>query len=219
MPSSIDSAALQPFLQVLAYSIIFLIGGAIAGKYFVQMKIDKAKLDNKTFLYALAFLFLYAYIAEFIGLSSIVGAFLAGMLLAQSRHAGEIDSRSLSIELIFTPIFFISLGMLVDVPSLAQFFWPIMVLSILAILTKFIGCGAGALLSKLSRHDSTLVGVGMAPRGEVALIIAVFGLSAGILTSSEYSIICAMAFLTTIAMPPVLNHLLKNKISKGGAPA
>lgn len=220
MPSAIDSTALEPFLQVLAYSVIFLIGGALAGKYFVQMKIDKAELTNKTFLYALAFVFLYAYIAEFIGLSSIVGAFLAGMLLAQSRHVKEIDSRSLSMELIFTPIFFISLGMLVDVPSLGQFFWPIMLLSALAILSKFIGCGIGAFLSKLNGHDSTLVGVGMAPRGEVALIIAVFGLSGGILNSAEYSIICAMAFITTVAMPPVLHALLNNnKTAKGGAPA
>ena len=220
MPSAIDSAALEPFLSVLAYSVIFIIGGAIAGKYFVQMKIDKAELNNKTFLYALAFVFLYAYIAQFIGLSGIVGAFLAGMLLAQSRHASEIDSRSLSIELIFTPIFFISLGMLVDVPALAQFFWPIVILSALAILAKFIGCGAGALLAKLSRHESALVGVGMAPRGEVALIIALFGLSAGVLDSAQYSIICAMAFLTTVAMPPVLYHLLNNnQTAKGGTPA
>ncbi len=223
MPTSLDAAALEPFAMVIIYSAVFLIGGSIVGKYFVEKKVNVMKINDKTLLYVFSFVFLYAYIAEFIGLSSIVGAFLAGVLLNYSKNAQEINERSQALELIFTPVFFISLGMLVDVNAVAEFFWPIIVISIIAVVTKLGGCGIGAFFSGLSKRDSTLVGIGMCPRGEVALIIAVFGLSAGALTIPEYSIITAMAFITTIIVPPIFQRLIKKKpeeaTAKGGAPA
>ena len=215
IPTSLDAAALEPFITVLVYAFIFLLGGSIVGKYFVEKKINVLKINEKTLLYVFSFVFLYAYIAEFIGLSSIVGAFLAGVLLNYSNHAEEIDRRTRSLELIFVPVFFISLGMLVDVGSVLQFFWPILLISIIAVLTKLVGCGLGAFISKLNARDSALVGFGMSPRGEVALIIALFGLSSGALSIPEYSIISAMAFITTIIVPPVFQRIL----SKGGISA
>lgn len=215
IPSTLDAAALEPFITVLVYAFVFLLGGSVVGKYFVERKVNVLKVNEKTLLYVFSFVFLYAYIAEFIGLSSIVGAFLAGVLLNYSKHQEEIDRRSRSLELLFVPVFFISLGMLVDVPSVIQFFWPILLLSVIAVLTKLIGCGLGAAVSKLDAKESALVGFGMSPRGEVALIIAVFGLSSGALSVPEYSVISAMAFITTIIVPPVFQRLL----SRGGAPA
>jgi Kef-type K+ transport system membrane component KefB len=134
------------------------------------------------------------------------------VLLNYSQHASEIDRRTRSLELIFIPVFFISLGMLVDVGSVIQFFWPIIIISAIAVLTKLVGCGLGAFASKLNARESALVGFGMSPRGEVALIIALFGLSSGALSIPEYSIISAMAFLTTIIVPPIFHKL----IPKGG---
>lgn len=215
MPTSLDAAALEPFITVLVYAFIFLLGGSIVGKYFVENKINVLQINDKTLLYVFSFVFLYAYIAEFIGLSSIVGAFLAGVLLNYSKNSEEIDRRTRSLELIFVPVFFISLGMLVDVGAVATFFWPILLISIIAVITKLVGCGIGAFASKLSAKESALVGFGMSPRGEVALIIALFGLNSGALSIPEYSIISAMAFITTIIVPPVFGRLL----SKGGAPA
>ncbi|MBD3397645.1 hypothetical protein GF412_00730 [Candidatus Micrarchaeota archaeon] len=211
LPTSLDAAALEPFATVLIYAFIFLLGGSIVGKYFVDKKVNVLKVREKTLLYVLAFVFLYAYIAEFIGLSSIVGAFLAGVLLNYSKHAEEIDRRTRSLEIIFIPVFFISLGMLVDVGAVMEFFWPIILISVIAVLTKLVGCGIGAFASKLNARESALVGFGMSPRGEVALIIAVFGLSSGALTIPEYSIISAMAFITTIIVPPVFSRLVAGR--------
>ncbi|MCP4646651.1 MAG: cation:proton antiporter [bacterium] len=215
IPTSMDAAALEPFITVLVYAFIFLLGGSIVGKYFVEKKVNVVKINEKTLLYVLSFVFLYAYIAEFIGLSSIVGAFLAGVLLNYSKHAEEIDRRTRSLELIFIPVFFISLGMLVDVGSVIQFIWPILIISAIAVFTKLTGCGLGAFFSKLNVRNSALVGFGMSPRGEVALIIAVFGLNSGALSIPEYSIISAMAFITTIIIPPIFQRL----VPKGGASA
>jgi len=223
MPTSMDAAALEPFILVLISAIVFLIGGSIVGKYFVEKKVNVLKVNDTTLLYVFSFVFLYAYIAEFIGLSSIVGAFLAGVLLNYSKNAKEINERSQALELIFVPVFFISLGLLVDVNAVAEFFWPIIIISIIAIITKLGGCGIGAFFSGLSKRDSTLVGIGMSPRGEVAMIIAVFGLGAGALTIPEYSVITAMAFITTIIVPPIFQRLIKKEPKeatvKGGAPA
>jgi Kef-type K+ transport system membrane component KefB len=215
IPTSLDAAALEPFISVLVYAFIFLLGGSIVGKYFVENKINVLKINEKTLLYVFSFVFLYAYIAEFIGLSSIVGAFLAGVLLNYSKNSEEIDRRTRSLELIFVPVFFISLGMLVDIASVLEFFWPILLISAIAVLTKLGGCGFGALACKFNAKESALVGFGMSPRGEVALIIALFGLNSGALSIPEYSIISAMAFITTVIVPPFFSRI----VSKGGASA
>jgi Kef-type K+ transport system membrane component KefB len=220
LPSSLDAAALEPFVSVIIYAVIFLAGGSLVGRYFVRKKVDIMKITEKTLLYVFAFVFLYAYIAEFIGLSSIVGAFLAGVLLNYSRNADEISEQSRSLELLFTPVFFISLGMLVDIGAVLSFIWPILILSAVAIATKVAACGLGALASGLGKAESMIVGFGMAPRGEIALIIAVFGLSSGALSVSEYSVISAMAFLTTIAVPFVFSAMIQKPCElRRGAPA
>ncbi|MDD2655890.1 MAG: cation:proton antiporter [Candidatus ainarchaeum sp.] len=209
MPSSFDPAALQPFGLTLASAIVFMVGGVYAGKWFIGARIDKKEMSDKRFLYALAFVFFYAYFAEFIGLSSIVGAFLAGLMLNYSRHREEIEKRSYALEILFTPIFFISLGMLVDVPSLYQYAVPILLITVIAIITKVLGCGLGAFLTGFKQNNAALIGIGMSPRGEVALIVALIGFTAGALTQSEYSIISAMAFLTAIVTPPLMAPFLK----------
>lgn len=212
LPATLDPAALQPFALIVASAAIFMVGGVYAGRYFIKTRIDKKEMSDKRFLYSLAFVFFYAYFAEFIGLSSIVGAFLAGLLLNYSRHKEEIEKRSYALEILFTPIFFISLGMLVDVPSLYQYAVPILLITIIAIITKVIGCGLGAFFTGFRKNESALIGIGMSPRGEVALIVALIGLTAGALTQSEYSIISAMAFLTAVVTPPLMAPLLKRAV-------
>ncbi|NYZ77136.1 cation:proton antiporter [Candidatus Micrarchaeota archaeon] len=165
----------------------------------------------------MAFMLFFGYAAEIIGLSAIVGAFLAGIILNRSRHYEALEEKTYGLELIFMPIFFISLGMLVDVNALGVFFVPILVITAIAMVTKIIGCGAAALGAKLSFNESLIVGVGMMPRAEVALIIAAIGLSKGMLSAAEYSVISAMALLTAFIAPPLLVRLLeksgKDKIS------
>jgi len=202
--------SIGPLVMTFVSAAVFLVGSVLAGDYFIRY-LDRKEMSPRRFLLVLALMLMYAYVAEYIKLSAIVGAFLAGVILNRSRHIKEIEEKTYGLELLFMPIFFITLGMLVDVNALAEFAVPILVLSVLAILSKVIACGAASLWAKLSTKESLMIGIGMAPRGEVALIVASIGLTTNILSASQYSIISAMALLTTFAVPPLLGRLVKQK--------
>lgn len=210
---SSGSADFVSILPVVANTAIFLAGGVLAGNYFVKNFIDRNPFDSKNLLVILSFAFVYSYIAEYIGLSGIVGAFLAGIILNSSRHREGIDNGTRGMELIFAPIFFISLGMLVDVPALGKFLVPIIIITAIAIVSKLVGCGLGGLAIRLKPLESAIVGIGMVPRGEVALIVGLIGLTKGVIDSEQYTVIAAMAFLTALLMPFMMQPLLK-KVEK-----
>jgi len=199
-----------PLMLTLIAAATFLFGIVFAGDYFVRY-LDRKEMSARRLLLVFAFMLFAAYIAEFIKLSAIVGSFLAGVILNKSRHIRYIEDNTFSLELLFMPIFFITMGMLVDVNALIYSFVPIVIITIIAIITKLAGCGAAALAARLNLLESFAVGLGMAPRGEVALIIAAIGLTAGALNQTEYSVISMMALLTTFVAPLALSAMLRNE--------
>jgi len=86
--------------------------------------------------------------------------------------------------------------------------WFVLVLSAVAILTKVIGCGIPAIIQRMSFRDSMIVGIGMVPRGEVAMIIALIGLNQNLINQSTYSALILMSLLTTIIPPLILRNRL-----------
>ncbi|MFH1199687.1 MAG: cation:proton antiporter [Candidatus Micrarchaeota archaeon] len=219
VPSALTVEALAPLGVVLATAAVFVIGGIKLGQFIVSRyftDVTNETFSNKTFLLALAFLLLYAYVAEVVGLSAIVGAFIAGITLNYSPVIKKINELMAPLEMLFTPIFFISLGMFVDVAAIPGEIVPILAITAIAILAKVIGCGGAALLGGAGKKDALIVGIGMVPRGEIALIIGLYGLTATIngiqaITPAEYTIISAMAFITTIIVPPVLQKMVAVK--------
>jgi len=220
IPSSFDAAALLPLITTLAIALLFLIGGIQIGLFVVRKyfnKITEENFSNRTFLVALAFLLMYAYVAEVIGLSAIVGAFIAGVTLNYSKIVHKINELMAPLEMLFTPIFFISLGMFVDITAVGEFWLPILIISVIAVATKFIGGGLAAKFMGVSTKDSMIVGVGLVPRGEIALIIGLYGLTATtasgepVLTVAQYTVISAMAFITTIIVPVMLQKIIASK--------
>ncbi len=205
---SSGGGSLLPLVSTGASAAVFLLGSVFAGDHFVRY-LDRKEMSPRRFMMVLAFMLLYAYVAEFISLSAIVGAFMAGVILNRSRHHEEIVDKTYGLEVLFMPIFFISLGVLVDVNALAAFAVPIVILTIIAVLAKILSCGGAALLAKLKPKEALAVGVGMAPRGEVALIVASLGLTSSVLNPAEYSVISAMALLTTFVAPPMLSRILR----------
>ena len=203
---------------VAATAFVFIAGGILLGRFLVLNYFDPMISGNSKkmgFLAMLACLLFYAYVAEFIGLSAIVGAFVAGIAMNYGRKVGELKEMFFPLEALFTPVFFISLGLLIDVNALAANIMPILAITLIAIATKIIGCGAGALLTGSRQKEALAIGVGMVPRGEIALIIALYGLTAltpsgvPVLGAAEYAIIASMAFLTTIVAPPLLSMAAK----------
>jgi Kef-type K+ transport system membrane component KefB len=212
-PTGLDPATLYPFLTVLAMAGVYIVGGILMGQYLVRKLFngeEKEEISKTTFLGVLVYLLAYSYVAEIIGLSAIVGAFLAGVTLNYSKLIHKIVKLFYPLEALFTPIFFVSLGMYVDINALFSNLEPIIIITIIAVLTKIIACGFATKATGGNYRDSLIVGLGMVPRGEVALIIGFYGLTtltaAGqpILTNAEYAIIASMAFLTTVIIPPLL---------------
>ena len=206
---------------VVAKAALFLgIGGYIGVKYLRALleRLDEKPIVRKypefLFIFAMMVAFLYAMCAELVGLSGIVGAFIAGVSLSgvKLKYSRNIQEGAEYLHVIFASIFFVSLGIIADIhaltPSLALFLG---VITVVAIATKLIGCGLPARLMGMSRDDSLIVGFGMSPRGEVAMIVALIGLTAGIIEQGIYVAIVLMSLLTTIVTPIVFRGwLLRN---------
>ena len=165
------------------------------------------------FMNALAFAFLYAMVAELIGLSAIVGAFIAGVACRDVSLCHSKDPREGAefLQVIFGAIFFVSLGIIVDLHELtAAVAVLVVVVSVVAMLTKLAGCSIPARLVWYSWHDAAVIGFGMAPRGEVAMIVALIGLNAGVIGQDIFITVIMMSLITTVITPIVFqNWLLK----------
>jgi Kef-type K+ transport system membrane component KefB len=203
-------------LLIAFKAVAFLVIGGLIGYFLINKlvrTVDRTKIAMKypefVFIMALMFAFSYALLAELLGLSAIVGAFIAGVSLEGIflKHSKSYHEGTEYLYIIFASIFFVSLGVLVNLKEMTI---PILifslVLTIVAIITKLIGCGVPGLFQKLGLKDALALGFGMSPRGEVAMIVALLGLSAGYIGQDVYISIVIMSLLTTIITPIVLRN-------------
>jgi len=203
---------------LLGTALAFLAVGMAVGLYFfrkviVRIQVEGMKLGLKHggFIIAMAVTFLYAFVAEVIGLSAVVGAFLAGSLFSTTPLRDDFTEGAGYLGAVFTPIFFISLGLQANLPlaggSSALLIFGA-VLTVAAILTKVAGCGIPARLLRMTRHESESVGWGMTPRGEVGLIVALSALTAGVIKESLFSIIVVVMIFVSILPAPLFKRSL-----------
>jgi Kef-type K+ transport system membrane component KefB len=150
-----------------------------------------------------------AALSAIIGLAAIIGAFLAGMVVGESSERHALEAELAPVAAFFTPFFFAFIGAQVDLVALANPESIILLLGItaLAVGSKFIGAFVGALGQ--GRARATLIGWGMIPRGEVGIVVAGLGLSAGAIDSATYSVVVGMAIITTLMVPPLLPLLVR----------
>ncbi len=218
---ALGSFSFMSTFVIVLKAVIFLVGGSYIGYKFLSRlieKVDHTRIAHKypefVFIFAMMIAFFYAMIAELIGLSSIVGAFIAGVSLegAVIMKSKSYKEGAEYLHIIFASIFFISLGILADFHAITSgVVWFLIVLTIVAVLTKLIGCYIPAKLQGMSHKDSLIVGFGMSPRGEVAMIVALIGLNQKIIGQEIYVSLVLMSLLTTIITPIVLkNWLYKN---------
>jgi len=163
---------------------------------------------DSVFALAVALCFACSALAEFIGLAAIIGAFFAGIIFAETEEAPELRRSMRPIYNLLVPIFFVLMGVQVDLPALAR--WSLLgvgaLITLVAIISKLLGCGLGA--SRLGRRDALAVGVGMIPRGEVGIVVALIGLSRGVISTDVYSMILLMCVVTSVLAPPLLRVAL-----------
>lgn len=228
MAEGVVSGEISPvsILITAGIAIAFIGIGILVGKLVfakLMVKLDDTSLCNKypesIFIFAIMTAFLYALVAEWVGLSAIVGSFLAGASFSEVRLSRGVVFREGAehLQIIFASIFFASLGVIMDVHYITlDVVWFVLVLTVVAIVTKVVGCGLPAKLYGMSWKDSSIVGVGMAPRGEVGMIIALIGLNQGLIDMGVYSAIILMCLITTVIPPLVMRNWIYRDIVKKG---
>ena len=187
-------------LQVLGFFAIMLVVAVVIIPKIITPRLWKAKGSVEGI--ATASFFGAAALAGSIGLSPIVGAFAVGMALSTTKVFEKVENYIGKIGLIFAPLFFAIIGAQVDLRAVDLNILMISaVIIVVAVVTKLLGCGLPAMLFLKSKAQGMRVGIGMISRGEVGLIVAGVGVTAGVLTSEVYSTIVIMVAVTTIITP------------------
>lgn len=202
-------------LTVLLRTVLFLLFAVviwlIGTRLFAYLDTVFEHTHRITIL-SLGFCLLMAYVSEkWFGVADITGAYLAGIILCNIRDAGRIAKKmDINSYLIFGPVFFASIGLKTDLSALNM---DILLFSLafvaVALLSKVIGCGLAARCCRFRPCDSLKIGVGMMTRGEVALIVAQKGLSAGVLTSAYFTSVILLILVSSIATPLLLGGIYR----------
>jgi Kef-type K+ transport system membrane component KefB len=160
--------------------------------------------EGASLVLALSICFLVSAVTEMFGLAMIIGAFVAGLVLSNTEIAESLEHSLKSVYQAFVPIFFVVMGMLVDFGAMVHVLLFGTVISALAIISKVFGCGIPALAVGFNRVGGFRIGIGMLPRGEVALIIAGVGLASGAISLDVFGVSIMMTFITTLMAPVIL---------------
>lgn len=182
--------------------IVTLLGSRILRRVVPRVEASLASSEAQ-FNVALVLLFGLALLAVYAGVAAIIGAFLAGMALAET--VGErVHDLAHGITELLVPFFLVGIGLNFDVQSFRQpaVLMLALVVLVAAALSKLAGCGLGAWT--LGRRGMLQVGAGMIPRGEVGMVVAQLGMGLGIISRPIYSVVVFMAVLTTMMAPPLL---------------
>ncbi len=151
-----------------------------------------------------------ASLADLVHLSGAVGAFFAGIAVANTKARHDIAEAFEPLGYaVFIPVFFVNVGLVMRLNHFLDSLVFIVVMTILACLTKLIGSGGGAMLMGFDRQSGYVIGSGMIARGEMALITAQIGYEAHLLSSKYYSDVITVVVLATVLAPFILKHALK----------
>ena len=187
--------------------------GLLAARYIA--KFLKAAFKSPVVIATMAFglALVLAGFFQFMGLAMIIGAYVMGLALSRTDLKHPIQEMLTPVYTFLVPIFFCSMGMMVDITALCS--KPVLVFggiyTALAVLAKVLGCMIPSLCCGFNLLGGLRVGAGMVPRGEVALIVAGLGLSSGFLTQEIFGIGILMTLVTTIVAPPALVGLFAPK--------
>ena len=205
------AAAGDPIYMVLLRIVLFFIVTIAIG--FVVIKLSKNKkvrrsmlgLSYEFIIAALILCFLLAFIADSLGVATIIGGYFAGVIISMTSFRHIVASKiSFITQIFFAPIFFTSIGLTLDLTSIGGVLVFGIFIGIIAVVGKIVGCGLGAKLSGFKTRDSIKIGTGMVPRGEVTLIIAGLGVQMAILSGANVAVGVLIVVITAVATPILL---------------
>jgi Kef-type K+ transport system membrane component KefB len=203
-------------------AILFTVFVALIGSKLLTglaPAIDRLKISKPFFNLGLILCLGLSLASIYVGVAAIIGAFLAGMALSEAVEDNQRMHRLTSgVTEFLVPFFLVNIGMQLDlfvfrdlgVVALA------VLLTVIAVATKFIGCGIGAWGMK--RREMAQIGIGMVPRGEVGIVVAQIGLGLGVISGHFFAAVLFMAVATTLIAPPFIKLLFAEDVDKDGIP-
>ena len=203
--------ALELGLTALA-AVAFVVFAALVGTRVIQqysIHLEKLRIGNAPFLVAIIIMLGLSALAGIIGLAAIIGAFIAGMILAEAKERFNLEQQALPVYEFLVPFFFVIIGTKVDPGAFTDTTILAVALGVTALAAagKLIGGGLASL--GLPGRSAAIIGTGMIPRGEVGLVAASIGSGIGAISNDMFSVVVFMSVATTILAPPVLVWLYR----------
>lgn len=216
--SSMKDTTVRPsivLVKILLYAVLIMILFVLCGR--MEFVIEKADHKRRVAIFAIAFCFILAYVSEeAFGIADITGAYFAGVMLCRSKIKDYVDIKIHDVSTVFfSCIFFASVGLKVTLGGMGVRIWGFaLLLALVAILSKLVGCGLGAKLCKFTWKESIQTGVGMISRGEVALIVAEKGRQCGLIDEDMFAPVILVVIVTTLVTPILLKVAFKERGNK-----
>ncbi len=220
--TSLTDTTVKPatvMLKIVLYVVLILILFLIVTR--LEFVIEKADHKRRVALFAIAFCMILSFVSEEVfGIADITGAYFAGLMLCMSKVRGYIDIKISNVSnMFFSAIFFASIGIKVTLGGMGMDIWLFAILlTVVAILTKVVGCGLGARLCKCNNKEALQIGVGMISRGEVALVVAEKGRQCGLIDNDMFAPVVVVVIVTTLITPILLKVVFKEKNQKPSDP-
>lgn len=194
-------------VEAIGFSVLMIFFGSRVVRR-MHPTVAKLRTRNSAFLLSVVLCLGLSLASAYIGMAAIIGAFLAGLALADHSAEWRLTENAHPISEFLAPFFFVLLGVQVDLRTMLQpgMFLVVGIVCFLAVVSKLIGCGLGAI--SLGVKDALRIGFGMVPRGEVGFIVASVGLSLHTISDAVYTVVLLMSMATTLIGPPILRLFL-----------
>ncbi len=196
-------------LWLVGKLVIFIGGTLVVGGYFIPKAIDRiAETESKELLYVslLGICFIFAILSTIIGFSAAIGAFIIGVVVARARCREEINKQIGPFQLVFGAIFFVSMGALMDVSQIANYWLPAVIITVAVVGTKLASCGFGTHIFRYDRKTAMRVGLGMGQIGEFAFIVAKEGQDLGVVSDFLLPTLGVATLITAFLTPYLIKY-------------
>ena len=186
--------------KLLLFMVVSLVVGILLVPRILGY-VAKFKSDEMLLVVVLGLCFGFCLLVIQMGYSVALGAFLIGAIMAEARELHTIERLVAPLRDMFSAVFFVTIGLLLDPHVLVTYVWPILVITVAVVVGKIVSCGLGSYLSGQDGRTSMRVGMGLSQIGEFSFIIASLGLSLKVTSDFLYPIAVAVSVITTLLTP------------------
>ncbi|MBD3581540.1 cation:proton antiporter domain-containing protein [Flavobacterium selenitireducens] len=202
---------IESVLKLIFFLTLWFLGGI----FFIPTLLKKAKnllSDEMLLIISIALCLLMVILAANVGFSPALGAFIMGSIIAETTQAEHIEHLIKPVKDLFGAVFFVSVGMLINIDTLVEYTIPVMIITLVTIFGKSLSSTIGALLSGQPLKQSVQTGMSLAQIGEFSFIIATLGMTLNVTSSFLYPVVVAVSAVTTFTTPFLIKASTKMSV-------